>query len=219
MGLDLNTIGLLLGAVITIFLFLGFILGDNPLYRWTLGLLVGIGTGYAFAISLNFLIDWVIAGTSGQMLPLAMVPPLILGMLLLLKGFPRLAAWGNLAMAFIFGVGAAVALSGALFGTLLPQMLDTAAAVTLEQGGLALLEGLLMLLGVSLALFAFSPRPTGETESVLKRGLRRVGRSFGTLALAVVFVGILSSALTLLIERWWALVNLLFFELSELFGA
>jgi hypothetical protein len=219
MGLELETIGLMLGAIITVFLFLGFILGDNPLYRWTLALLVGVGTGYAFAITLNFLLDWMVAGATGETPPFVVLPPLVLGVLLLLKGFPRAAPWGNWSLAFVFGAGAAVAISGALFGTLLPQMLDTAAAVTLEEGPTTLVEGLLMLGGVSLALFAFSPRSTEETASPSVRVLRRVGRGIGMIALAMVFVGMLSSALTLLVERWWALVNLVFFQLPNLFGA
>ena len=47
-------------------------------------------------------------------------PPLILGVWLLTKTSPRLSRLGNPVLAYLVGVGAAAAISGALLGTIFP---------------------------------------------------------------------------------------------------
>ncbi len=198
-----------IGIGLTLTIFLGYLLGDNPLYRWTVALLVGISTGFAFAVTTHFLVRWVMGALVGVQPPLLVVPALILGALLLLKGFPRLSPIGNISMGLLLGVGSAVAISGALLGTLIPQAMDTGTALVLDQGWPVLLEGLLTVLGVLLALFAFSPRPYGKAEapSVAGKSLRWAGQALVMGALAVAFVGALTSAFTLLIERWWLFIE------------
>jgi len=202
-----NIIGWI-GIGLTLTIFVGYLFGDNPLYRWTVALLVGVGTGYAFAVTLNFLINWMIDGLSGNRPPILVMPSLILGALLLLKGFPKLSPIGNISMGLLLGVGGAVAISGALLGTLIPQAIDTGKAMVLDQGWSLALEGALTVIGVLLALFAFSPRPYRRTEtpSAVGQSVRWAGQALVMVALAVAFVGALTSAFTLLIERWWTFI-------------
>jgi hypothetical protein len=198
-----------IGMGLTLAVFLGYLLGDNFLYRWIVALLVGVGTGYAFAVTLHFLIRYVIGGLSGDQYPVLVVPPLVFGALLLLKRFPRLSPAGNISMGLLLGVGGAVAMSGALLGTLFPQMVATGRAMVLDQGWSLALEGVLTVIGVLLALFAFSPRPywrNSETPSPFEKGARWAGRTLVMVALAVAYAGALTSAFTLLIERWWPFV-------------
>lgn len=203
----LNIVGWI-GIGLTLMIFLGYLLGDNPLYRWTVALLVGVGTGFAFAVSFHFLIRWTMGGLMGDQSPVLIVPALVLGALLLLKGFPKLAAIGNISMGLLLGVGGAVAISGALLGTLIPQAVDTGEALVLDQGWPLALEGALTVVGVLLALFAFSPRPhrKAEAPSLGGKSVRWAGRALVMVALAVAFVGALTSAFTLLIERWWTFI-------------
>jgi hypothetical protein len=49
----------------------------------------------------------------------------VLAVFLLLKLSPRTAPLGNVAMGFVMGVGSAVAVGGAVLGTLLPQVSAT----------------------------------------------------------------------------------------------
>ena len=56
--------------------------------------------------------------------------PLVLGLLLLFKLSPRTAHLGNPSMAFLVGVGAAVAIGGAVMGTLFPQTRASMNALT-----------------------------------------------------------------------------------------
>ncbi|MEA3308929.1 MAG: hypothetical protein U9Q70_05400 [Chloroflexota bacterium] len=216
--MTLEAIGLFVGAIVTLIIF-SYLMGDNPLYRWVLALVVGSGAGYALAITLNFLYHWGIKSINGELLPVVALPPLVLGILLLFKGFPKLSRWGELPMGFILGIGAAVAISGAVWGTILPQLLATADSFVATSDGSAFLEGFFILIGVLFSLLTFSPRAFGThpRSSLLARLARRLGRAFVTIALAVAFVGALTSALTLFIERWWMIVDAVF-RLSTFFG-
>ncbi|HEY89345.1 MAG TPA: hypothetical protein G4N98_06390 [Thermoflexia bacterium] len=205
--MTLEAIGLLVGAIVTLIIFT-YLLSDNPLYRWVLALVVGSGAGYALAITLNFLYQWVMKSANGELLPAVAIPPLVLGFLLLFKGFPKLASWGGIPMGFILGVGAAVAISGAVWGTILPQALATAAPFAAAQDGGAFLEGFFILIGTILSLLTFSPRAFGThpRSQLAVRLVRRLGQDLVTIALAVAFVGALTSALTLFIACWWMML-------------
>ncbi len=221
-----ETTGLIIGSVVTLLVF-SYLIGDNLLYRWALALLVGAGTGYALAVTLHFIIfDWVnnIQASDSLALRLYYLVPLLLGALLLLKGIPRLSALGNVSMGFMLGVGAAVAISGALLGTLIPQMQATATGISLKDGGAALLNGGLVLVGTLTSLFVFSPRLRQADKELrpIALWLQRTGRAFVVVSLAVAFSGALTSALTILIERLWELadfVQLLFQFLSSVTGS
>ena len=221
-----ETTGLIIGSIVTLLIF-SYLIGDNLLYRWALALLVGAGTGYALAVALHFVIfDWVnnIQTSDSLTLHLYYLVPLLLGALLLLKGIPRLSALGNVSMGFMLGVGAAVAISGALLGTLIPQMQTTATGISLKDGGVALLNGGLILVGTLTSLFVFSPRLRRADKELhpITLWLQRTGRAFVVVSLAVAFSGALTSALTILIERLWELadfVQLLFRFLSSVTGS
>lgn len=221
-----ETTGLIIGSVVTLLIF-SYLIGDNLLYRWALALLVGAGTGYALAVALHFIIfDWVnnIQASDSLTMRLYYLVPLLLGALLLLKGIPRLSALGNVSMGFMLGAGAAVAISGALLGTLVPQMQATATGISLKDGGAALLNGGLVLAGTLTSLFVFSPRLRRADKELrpITLWLQRTGRAFVVVSLAVAFSGALTSALTILIERLWELVDfaqLLFQFLSSVTGS
>lgn len=224
--MDANAGTLIAGVIITLAIF-SYLLGDNLLYRWALALLVGSATGYALAVVVRYVLLARLSGGLGELY----VIPLVLGALLLLKGFPRFAAVGNISMGFILGVGAAVAVGGALLGTLIPQTQAAGAGVTLRAGLLPFLDGILTLVGAILALFAFSPRVrvasakelSGEVDASWRGRcgslMQQLGRVFIVAALAVVFGGALTSGLTLFIGRWWAVVSVIMNAVSRLMGS
>lgn len=205
-------IGLAAGTLITVMIG-SYLLGDNLIYRWGLALLVGLGAGYALGMTLLL-----VSAEIGQVIQQAALPvrlfyaiPLFMGLLLLFKGIsPRLAPLGNLTMGFLVGVGAAVAVSGALLGTLLPQVYQTGLALRTAQP-LSLLEGVLILVGTIASLLTFSSwAPPGRAGQPPRwwGWLKRLGRGFITVALAVAFAGAITSALTLLVERLWSILAL-----------
>ncbi len=213
--MTLDIISLFLGVTMTLVIF-SYLLGDNILYRWALAILVGGGVGYALGVTLRlFLFSWI-----AQLLtapnPTPYVVPLVLGGLLLLKWFPpssflgKLSSWfTNIPMAYLIGVGAGVTVSGALLGTLLPQVRATGASLTLTNVPWGPLQGVVVIIGTVAALTYFSPRLNqneGRRRPVVSQ-LQRFGRFFIVIALAVAFAGVITSGLTVWTERIWGLLE------------
>jgi len=209
-----DMIGAAVGALLTV-LILSYLIGDNPLYRLALYLLVGATVGYGVALATTSVILQVVLpalqGTAAERY--GMVFPLVLGLLLLFKGFPRWAAVGNLSTAFLIGVGAAVAMAGALLGTIVPQAAASGSLADWSSTGLpGLVNGLLVAGGTACALLAFTftiPRRRslqGFWNATV--GLAgRIGRIFLLAAFGAVFATALTASLSVLIGRIYVVVR------------
>ncbi len=216
--MTLEIIFLLIGTVFTLLIF-SYLLGDNVLYRWALAILVGSSIGYIVGVVIWYLIqDGVIAkvlGADTLAERIIYIIPLILGMFLIFKGFPsnllsRFAFLGDIAVAYMIGVGVAVAVAGAILGTAIPQMWAAGAALTLEDMPWGLIRGILVVVGTITALLVFSPRSYAARDNKLNlvmRWIQRLGWVFITVALAVTFSGALTSALTTLVMRIWQIME------------
>jgi hypothetical protein len=216
-------VGLVIGATLTLLIF-SYLLGDNVLYRWALALLVGSSAGYAMGVAIQFVLrEWITPALGGTDLTLSYVyaVPLVLGCLLLLKGFPptkflgKIAVIGNIPLGYLVGVGAGVATAGALTGTLLPQVLATGGDISLNSDVFGLVRAVTVAVGTILALLSFARRPQAaegpeEAQGTWRRlWLKRAGRVFIVAALGAAFAGALTSALTALVMRLWQLAELL----------
>jgi len=120
----LDAIGGWVGFILTLLIF-SYLLTDNFLYRLTVYIFVGVAAAYTGMVAVEgVLLPW-LRGTllapapqTGQIV-LGLIP-LLVGGLLLLKAVPALAPLGNLGLAFLIGIGTAVALIGTISGTLIP---------------------------------------------------------------------------------------------------
>jgi hypothetical protein len=131
----------------------------------------------------------------------------------LFKVFPRLSHIGQLPMAYLVGVGAAVTVGGAVLGTILPQVNATfdgfdlvSADVSGPDTAFMFLNGVVVLLGVigTLAYFHFgaTQKPDGSMRrNPLVNILGWIGRVFIAVTFGVLFAGVYMAALTALIER------------------
>lgn len=218
--MDLDLIGLLVGTVITLMIF-SYILGDNFLFRWALAILVGGSVGYALGVTWQYvLLRWFLRALDPTTLMIERVfyvIPMFLGILLLLKGFSspkfqnRLGLLGNISMGYLLGVGAAVAIAGALVGTLIPQAANVGNGLATSTGLSGWIQGLLTLIGTVATFLVFSSRSPNKTGRlhIVVHSLQRVGRLFIVVALAVVFSGAITSALTTLVMQVWHIFQLL----------
>lgn len=198
-------------AFLLTLMILSYLIGDNPLFRIAVYIFVGVSAGYAAAVA------WWQVLWPDLLLPLFSGPPaqratllvpFVLSGLLLMKGWPSLARLGTPAMGLLAGVGAAVAVGGAVSGTILPQIDATAGAFA--PGRLTSVEApvdaLLILAGVvtTLVYFHFGARsaPDGSVRRFRPVELiARIGSVFVAIALGVLFAGVYSAALTALVER------------------
>jgi hypothetical protein len=142
-GIEL--IGTILAALLTVMV-LSYLIGDNPLFRVTTYIFIGITAGYAGAIAWHnilrpALVDPLLAAGSAGILDGSIFSSgkgiMIIGawamiVMLLLKLSPSTSRWGSLPLVIMVGVGTAVVVGGAITGTLIPQ--SSAAVVTLNPG-------------------------------------------------------------------------------------
>lgn len=200
-------IGLWAGFVLTLMVF-SYILGDNFLYRLAVYVFVGLAAGFFAIVTVeSVIIPWfdatVASGEPGGIV-FGLIP-LLLFVLLIFKSSAGLARFGNLGIAFLIGVGAAVALVGALTGTLLPLARSTATAGQGREGS-ALLDAIIIVVGVvsSLVYFQYLARRTPDGDirrGALSRVLGTVGQGFIAAALGALYAAAILTSLTIFSER------------------
>ena len=212
-----------IGLMLTLFVF-SYLLGDNVVFRITIHIFIGVAAGFSavmafYNVILPRLILPLFSGSQGERLLLLV--PLMLSILLLAKVSPRLARWGNVSMAYLVGVGAAVAIGGALMGTLFPQVGATINLFDLQFGqasGSSILfqfvNGSIILVGVlvTMAYFHFGISPGSDQPSqrpVWIEWMARIGKGFIAIAFGVLFAGVYSAALMALVERLYFIVEFL----------
>ena len=217
----LDITGTLVAAILTLFVF-SYLLGDNVLYRFAEHLFVGVAVGYAMVVAFHTvlssklmmpMIEAMTDGNWGRVLLLGI--SLIMGLLLLTKPFKTISWLGSLSVAFLVGVGAALAIGGAMLGTLLPQVDATANVsyyVTRYGSVLGWLSGAVVLIGTIGVLIHFH-FGSGEEGSVarLRAGLVRtwggLGRWFILIAFAAIMATTFMSRLSFLAGRIQFLVD------------
>jgi hypothetical protein len=119
------SIGILIAAILT-FMVWSYLLGDNPAFRVAEHLLVGTAVGYAVVVAWFNAVQPALFGPVARQSPALAAVPLVLCLLLAARVHPAWSSVGNITVAFLIGVGAALAIGGALFGTLWPQTSATA---------------------------------------------------------------------------------------------
>lgn len=199
----LELAGTLVAVVLTLCVF-SYLLGDNVLYRLAEHIFVGVAVGYAVVVAFHAVLAAKLLiplskalgeGDSNQVLFLAI--PLVLGLLLLTKPFKSISWLGSLSVAFLLGVGAALAIAGALLGTLLPQADATADLANYVEDygpGLGLFSGIVALVGTIGVLlhFYFSAGQEGRLAG-LRAGLVRLWGGLGRWFILVAFGAILAT--------------------------
>ncbi len=216
--LDTDAFGVWMAALLTIIVY-SYLLGDNPLYRLAEHLFVGSAAAYAVVVAYHSvlkpkLFDRLAAGGSN----LLYIIPLLLGLLLLAKGKVSWAWLGNTSVAFLFGVGAALAISGALFGTIQPQVQHTIVSLNPADypryGWEYVVDGLIVIVGTigTLLYFHFSAskgRKSSEGRAGFVRFWAGIGRWIIMIAFGAIFANTVIARVALLTGRaqfllYWA---------------
>jgi hypothetical protein len=201
----------LVGFVLTLLVF-SYLFGDNFLFRVASNIFVGVSAGYVAVVVIYqvLLPRLILPLIQGSMLErLLVLVPLVMAALLLTKISTQFSSLGKLPMAYLVGVGAAVAIGGAIFGTLFGQIGGAAQPFNLSApgGGIArLLEGLLILIGTvgTLAYFQFGAPSRGAqpaARSPIVESLALAGQVFIGITLGAMFAGVYAASLTALMDR------------------
>lgn len=181
-------------------LVLSYLLGDNPLYRMAVHLFVGVTAGYAAVVVWHMVI-----APRLTLDPLNLIG-LALAMVLLFRGVrvaPALTGW---VLALMVGVGAAVAVAGAVTGTLFPQI--SATFVSLLPAGPNGVEqavsAAVMVVGTlsTLAFFYYHERG----QKILRvTFVKPLGQIFIGAALGAMYAGALAASLAVFSHSLWRL--------------
>jgi hypothetical protein len=198
-----DQLGLWIGFVLTLMVF-SYLLGDNILYRLAVYVFVGLAAGFVTIVTVeSVLLPWIRAALAAGGIDSLILGflPLLLGVLLLFKSTRRLSRLGNLALALIVGVGAAVALVGAVSGTLLPLAASTSAPAADDA-----LNGFLIVVGVisTLVYFQYAARRTASgavQRGMVIRTVSAVGQGFIVVTLGALYGGAILTGLVVFSER------------------
>ena len=230
-----DLIGAGLGFLFTLLVF-SYVLGDNPLFRFTISVFVGVSAGFAGAVALRNVIfpDLLLpllrvvllamTGTTPPPEDMLVLLPLFLSALLLMKMSRSLGRMGNVAMAYLVGVGAAAAIGGAVLGTLFPQLnasmnLMDLGAIDIEQAdfltfGWEAFSRLVALVGTLATLIYFHFGARAEPNAPPQRSpwiefIGKLGQGFIAITFGMMFAGVYAAAVTALIERLFSLQDFL----------
>jgi len=211
-------IGIWISALLTVMVF-SYLLGDNPLYRLAEHLFVGTAVGYAVLVAYYSLLR------PKLIVPLIQDPlgnwtlaiPLLLALLMLARLNHRWHKVGVVPLAFLLGVGVALAIGGALFGAILPQTASTILSVNPADAGWGVaLSNLILIIGTLSALSYFyftadSGTGLGRFKAGFLEAWRGLGKWFIMITFGAIFAGTVMSRLSLLIGR----LQFLIYELPK----
>lgn len=204
---------LIIGVALTVMVF-SYILGDRLFFGIATHILIGVSAGFlALVVIQKIILPYLVTPLANVTDPgflLALVP-LALSILLVLMLFRRGTQAGAIPLAFLGGVLAALAIIGVTRGTLAPQILSMIGRF--EPGKLmheaqpqwsAIVEALMILLGVISVLFAFHHRGQAKAGEVVRpiflQGIGSIGQIFIGITFGALFVGLFSTALIALIS-------------------
>ncbi len=230
----LDLIGILVGAILTLLVF-SYLIHDTFLFRLAQALFVGVGLGYGSSLIIHrVILQGIIQPAVDELSPTFFVrlATLEVGawlrLLLLLLAFLLAVSMvvfnlykrgefatvvGNMSLAYLFGVGAALALVGALSGTLVPQLQAATNLPSISSGDVfGTLNGLLILFGTLGALLAFRFASGFQSQplsayAAVAYWWGRIGRGFIFIALGALFASAFIARVSVLISQIYFLAQ------------
>lgn len=204
--------------ILTLMVF-SYILGDVPvlrfLYRVAIYIFVGMTAAFTTIVTfqgvlLPYLQDiqdpstaWTLLGNTGDII--IFFTAILFGVLLLLKPIARLSWLTNSVIAVVIVVGSAIAVVGAMTGTLFPIARNTT-TLTLTRDGFTILNTVIMFIGMitSLLYFQFQARRTEDgtiERGAINKRLSAIGKIFIVVTLGAVYATAILTSLTIFSER------------------
>ena len=199
--MDLSQVSAVLGFVFTLLIF-SYLLGDNVLYRLAISVFVGLAAAFTAIVTLQSVILPLLQHITAYNEAAFLLIAVLLAILLLFKPLRGASGLTNLALAVLIGVGAAVAVYGAITGTLIPLTLATAESTNTE----GIIEGIIIVLGVVSSLVYFQYTARRRPDGVVVRGpitrtISVVGETFVMLTLGAIYGAAILSSLIVLVDR------------------
>jgi len=218
-------IGIWVAALLTLSV-LSYIIRANAAFRLAEYLFVGVAGGYAAGLVWNNVL-------SPRLYLLVSDPSaywyyglfFALGLLLLARGIGPISVLGNVPLAALVGIGAGMALGGALTGSLVPQIKAAITPISPSHHGGGLvgwalaIDSLLLVLGTIAVLSAFhytaeGRGPLGRAMLQIIGGLGELGHKYLMIAFGALVAGAMLTFFTILVGR----INFLLSDWLSLFA-
>jgi hypothetical protein len=200
---NIRLVGIWVAAILTLMVY-SRLIDDNPLSRLAEHMLVGVAAGYAAVLAYyNVLWPRLIQPLWENPLDnLALLIPATLAVLLLVQPIVRLRPLASLPLGLVLGVGAALAIAGALAGSLIPQVQATMLSLDLAQPLKTVINNAVVIAGVigTVFYFYFTVRPNSAPGRAL-HGAAAIGKWTMILSFGAVFATTLTARLAVLIGR------------------
>lgn len=206
-----NDLGVIVAAGLTLAMY-SFLYKDNPLFKFTEHLYVGVATGYSVCINWYHFLEPLLFDRLRYLFHprYVLIVPALLGLLMFSRFIPRIAWLSRLSFAFVAGMYAGVSIPLVISQYILEQMKGTLKTPQFTLAGVwAFIDGiapLLVLLGVLsvLVYFYFSMEHKGAVGVLSRIGIWFLmiafGASFGFTVMAR--VSLLIERLTFLFKDW-----------------
>ena len=212
MEFNLEIIGVWFLVLMTLSI-LSYLYGDNPFYKISEHIFVGVSAGYVFALTWwdqvwpNLFGRLGINDSAGFELDLFYIIPLILGIFMLCRLIPSLSWLARISIGYIVGMAAGLKVYVFMNSNILAQIQNS--AIDFSKNGWEILNHILILFGVISALvyFFFSKEHKGTIGKISKIGIYflmiKFGASFGFAVMG---------RISLLIGRFEDLINYSYIE-------
>lgn len=207
-----EAVGVSVAAILTLVVF-SYLWRDNAAYRLAEHVFIGTTIGYVFVVAYHQVIypKLLGPGISGAYLDWRLLIPGFLGLSLLLRQVRSLSWVGNWGIAFVVGAGSALALGGAVAGTLLPQVMAAAPALAIAREGMdwsLLIGNVVLLVGVVTTLSYFCFTSTRRSlDGRLLGSAGWMGKWMMMVAFGALFASLTTSRLSLLVGRLYFLLG------------
>lgn len=189
----------LITLILTLIVF-SYLLDDNPLFRLAISIFIGLAAAFTSIVTFQSVI--LPLTNSGGFNRGLLIISIFLTLLLFLKPIRSLRILTNVSLGFLIAVGAAISVVGAISGTLVPIVSQTAVVDT-GNGVWGIVSSIILITGVvtSLLYFNYSARETADGE--IARGsimaiISRIGKGFIIITLAALYGAAILTSLTIL---------------------
>ena len=206
-------IGVWVAFILTLLVY-SYLIADNPLYRAAVYIFAGLTAGFVAVVTWqSFLTPWLrdlqqvdnALELTADALPILFVVALAIRPLPFVRVFTIVLR--RIVLAFLIGVGAAIAVVGAVTGTLFPLMSVTgrAASAGWWVGGLTIVSVVSVLVYFQ---YAARRRDDGTTvQNPVVRGIRAVGGWVLAITFGTVYAAAIATTLTVFTERMGFLIQ------------
>lgn len=198
-----DTIGVWIAALLTLFIF-SFLYKDNPLYKFAEHLFIGVSAGYAASLLYQNVFIPNLYKPLFRQGRLLLIIPLILGLMMVMRLFPKIGWISRWSIAFIVGITSGYYLITYLQTNALDQV--RASLVNLGQ-----INNIILVVGVlsGLIYFFFSAEHKGALGGTAKLGIWFLmvafGASFGYTVMAR--ISLLIGRMQFLLGDWLRLIH------------